>query len=65
MALKEKIRQLENTIQEGQTQLGDLLRENRKLRQEMKFFELMLLEEYNLLVSLMNKKNPKPRLQHL
>ncbi|MFD1427344.1 hypothetical protein JOD24_002329 [Kroppenstedtia sanguinis] len=62
--LRERIKQLEQKLDTNQTQLGELIKENRRMREEMKFFEVMLLEEYQLLISLLEKKQNNARIHH-
>ncbi|PTX55171.1 Myb-like DNA-binding protein [Melghirimyces profundicolus] len=63
--LQERIRRLEEKLEANQNEMKKLMEENRKTREEMRFFEIMLLEEYRILISLLDKKNPKPRLHRL
>lgn len=62
--LRERIKQLEQKLDTNQTQLRELIKENRRMREEMRFFEIMLLEEYQLLISLLEKKQSHARLHH-
>ncbi|GGA55168.1 hypothetical protein GCM10007416_30480 [Kroppenstedtia guangzhouensis] len=62
--LRDRIRQLEQKLDTNQTQMRELIKENRRMREEMKFFEIMLLEEYQLLISLLEKKQNSARLHH-
>ncbi|MDN4595361.1 hypothetical protein [Polycladomyces subterraneus] len=55
--LTERIDQLEKVIESQQKQYETLLKENRKLKGDMKFFETLLLEEYKLLLELLGKRN--------
>ncbi|BCU82697.1 hypothetical protein JIR001_24800 [Polycladomyces abyssicola] len=55
--LKERIDKLEKVIESQQKQYETLLKENHKLKGDMKFFEIMLLEEYQLLLELLGKRN--------
>lgn len=63
--LQERIRHLEEKLESNQEQMKDLIKENRRMREEMRFFEMMLLEEYHLLISLLDQKQSKARLQGL
>lgn len=64
-SLKGKVEELQKQIESNHTQLDYLLKENRKLREEIKFFELLLVEEYQLLLGLMSKKNRNARIHQL
>jgi hypothetical protein len=55
--LTERIDKLEKMIESQQKQYETLLKENRKLKGDMKFFEMLLLEEYQLLLKLLGKRN--------
>lgn len=55
--LKERIEKLEKLIESQQKLHEILLKENRKLKGDMKFFEMLLLEEYQLLLELLGKRN--------
>lgn len=50
---------LEEKIEEVQQKLKRLADENKKIKQDLKFFELMLLEEYHLLLQLLGKDQGK------
>lgn len=63
--LKERLYQLEQQINTNNEEMRQWIRENRKLREEMKFFETLLLEEYQLLLNLLNKNRRSARLQQL
>lgn len=53
--LDSRLSRLEEQMEKVQSQLEQLIRENQKIKQDFKFFELMLLEEYQLLVHLLKK----------
>ncbi|SEM69487.1 DUF5320 domain-containing protein [Lihuaxuella thermophila] len=53
--LEERLACLEEKLELMQQQLKQLVIENKKLRRDMKFFELMLLEEYHLLIQLLGR----------
>jgi len=55
--LTERIDKLEKLVESQQKQYETLLKENQKLKGDMKFFEMMLLEEYHLLLELLGKRN--------
>jgi predicted nucleic acid-binding Zn-ribbon protein len=55
--LKERIDKLETLIESQQKQYETLLKENQKLKGDMKFFEMLLLEEYQLLLKILGKRN--------
>lgn len=63
--LQERIRHLEEKLKDNQEQMKDLIEQNRRMREEMRFFEIMLLEEYQLLISLLEQKQSKAKLQSL
>jgi len=63
--LTERIKKLEEKLETSQDEIKKLIVENRKIREEMRFFETMLLEEYRLLNSLMDKRRPKSRIHRL
>lgn len=46
---------LEGKIEEVQRKLQRLSDENKKMKQDLKFFEMLLLEEYHLLLQLLGK----------
>ncbi|SDX50861.1 Myb-like DNA-binding domain-containing protein [Marininema mesophilum] len=62
LSMLERVQRLEDRIQASQVHIEQLLKENRKLREEMKFFEMLLLEEYQLLVKLLDRKKPKAKI---
>jgi RsfA family transcription factor len=64
-AIRERIDQLEDLLRSRQKQVEQLVKENKKLKEEMKFFELMLVEQYRILVNLLNKKDRDVRIHHL
>jgi cell division septum initiation protein DivIVA len=62
-SLDQQLSDLENRLEQIQAQVKDLLRENHKLKTDLKFFELMLLEEYHLLIQLLNRDQNKIYIQ--
>ncbi len=58
-----QLSQLEKRLEQIQAQVRDLLRENHKMKMDLKFFELMLLEEYQLLIQLIGKEQNKLYIQ--
>lgn len=54
-ALEERLACLEKKLELMQQQLNQLIIANKKLSRDMKFFELMLLEEYHLLIQLLGR----------
>ncbi|PTM59980.1 Myb-like DNA-binding domain-containing protein [Desmospora activa] len=60
--LKERLNQLEQQVGSNDEKMEQWIRESRKLREEMRFFETLLLEEYQLLLNLLNKNNRSARL---
>ncbi|MCS1350098.1 SANT/Myb-like DNA-binding domain-containing protein [Mechercharimyces sp. CAU 1602] len=60
-----RIERLEKLIENNHEQMQQLADESKKLRKEMKFFEMMLIEEYNLLLKLIEPQNPSVRLQSI
>ncbi|SFS44671.1 hypothetical protein [Marininema halotolerans] len=62
LSMRERVQRLEDKIHASQMQVEQLLKENRKLREEMKFFEMLLLEEYQLLVTLLDRKKSKAKI---
>jgi RsfA family transcription factor len=63
--LMERIEGLEQRLDENHAQVRQWIRESQKMREEMKFFETLLLEEYQLLLTLLNKNKPSARLHQL
>jgi hypothetical protein len=53
--LDTRLSRLEERIEQMQKHLEQLIIENQKMKQDFKFFELMLLEEYQLLIHLLGK----------
>lgn len=60
--LIKRIEKLEASFEASQNQVKKLRNENQKLRGEMKFFELLLIEKYHLLFSLLGEKHPHGRI---
>lgn len=58
-----QLSQLEKRLEQIQAQVKDLIRENHKIKMDLKFFELMLLEEYHLLIRLIGKEQNKLYIQ--
>lgn len=53
--IQDRMIHLEGKIEEVQQKLKRLTDENKKIKQDLKFFEMMLLEEYHLLLQLLGK----------
>ncbi|OYD09020.1 hypothetical protein [Paludifilum halophilum] len=64
-SIRNRMDELEQITRTNHDQLDRLLKENRKLREEMKFFEQLLMEEYQLLVHLLSNKNRNARIHQL
>ncbi|MBA4492814.1 hypothetical protein ACFO25_09010 [Paenactinomyces guangxiensis] len=64
-ALRERLACLEKKIELAEQRLDQLVKENQKLNQDMRFFELMLLEEYHLLLQLLGKDQSNLRIHSL
>lgn len=62
-SIDQQLSSLENRLEQIQAQVKDLLRENHKMKTDLKFFELMLLEEYHLLIQLLNREQNKVYIQ--
>ena len=62
-SVDQQLSSLENRLEQIQAQVKDLLRENHKMKTDLKFFELMLLEEYHLLIQLLNREQNKVYIQ--
>jgi septal ring factor EnvC (AmiA/AmiB activator) len=63
--LQQRLRQLEEKLDWCEEQLKLCHQENKKLKKDMRFFETMLLEEYHLLLQLLEKDKTGIRLHHL
>ncbi|TCS95081.1 hypothetical protein EDD58_103507 [Hazenella coriacea] len=55
--LKVRVQRLESQVASLSKQIQSLTVENQKLRKDSRFFELMLLEQYQILIQLMGR-NP-------
>ncbi|MBA4601481.1 hypothetical protein [Thermoactinomyces mirandus] len=58
-----QLSRLEKRLEQIEAQVKDLLRENHKMKMDLKFFELMLLEEYHLLIQLLGREQNKLYIQ--
>lgn len=58
-----ELTRLEKRLEQIQAQVNDLIRDNQKMKMDLKFFELMLLEEYHLLIQLIGKEQNKLYIQ--
>ncbi len=54
--LKERLKRLEETINQYRQRMEQISEENKKLKKDIRFFEMVLLEEYQLLLQLLNKE---------
>jgi chromosome segregation ATPase len=61
-ALQARLTQLEKQVGLMEEQIQLLVKRNQSLQEDMKFFELMLLEEYHLLVQLLGKEQHQLRI---
>jgi hypothetical protein len=63
--LQKRLLALEAKLQAYEQEIGKYRSEQGKLKKEMHFFEMMLLEEYQLLLQLLDKDKTEIRLHHL
>jgi chromosome segregation ATPase len=61
-ALQARLTQLEKQVELMEEQVQSLVKRNQSLQENMKFFELMLLEEYHLLIQLLGKEQHQLRI---
>jgi hypothetical protein len=61
-ALQARLIQLEKQVERMEEQIQLLVKRNQGLQEDMKFFELMLLEEYHLLIQLLGKEQHQLRI---
>jgi hypothetical protein len=61
-ALQARLTQLEKQVELMEEQVQLLVKRNQSLQENMKFFELMLLEEYHLLIQLLGKEQHQLRI---
>ncbi|SMO59682.1 Myb-like DNA-binding domain-containing protein [Melghirimyces algeriensis] len=62
---KSRWKYMEEKLEANSQEIRQLIQENRRMREEMRFFEKMLLEEYQLLIRLLEQKQPKGRIHRL
>lgn len=60
--VKVRLHRLESQVENLRKQVQSLNAENQKLRKECRFFELMLLEQYQILIQLMGRNRSRLRL---
>ncbi|MFC7441233.1 hypothetical protein [Laceyella putida] len=58
-----RISQLEEQVEQMGHQMKRLLQENRKLKQDLRFFEVMLIEQYHMLLHMLGKDQNKCLIQ--
>jgi hypothetical protein len=58
-----RISQLEEQVEQMGQQMKRLAQENRKLKQDLRFFEVMLIEQYHMLLHLLGKDQSKCLIQ--
>jgi hypothetical protein len=58
-----RISQLEEQVEQMGHQMKRLLQENRKLKQDLRFFEVMLIEQYHMLLHMLGKDQTKCLIQ--
>ena len=63
--LMKRIEKLEASFEISKNQIRKLEGENRRLRGELKFLELLLIEKYHLLFSLLGEKSPRSRIHQV
>lgn len=63
--IQQRLKQLEERLAWCEQRLAACQQENEKLKKDMRFFEAMLLEEYHLLLELLEKNKTEIRLHHL
>jgi TolA-binding protein len=55
-SLNERLEELEKKLSTVQGLMARLVEENRKIREDLKFYEVMLLEEYHMLIQLLERE---------
>ncbi|RAL25632.1 hypothetical protein [Thermoflavimicrobium daqui] len=60
--LSDQIERLEQKLNRYQAQIEKIAQENQKLKKNMRFFEMMLIEEYHLLIRLLGKEKENLRI---
>lgn len=63
--LQKRLFEIEKKLAYYEQELGMYKKEQTKLKKEMRFFESMLLEEYHLLLQLLEKDKTGIRLHHI
>lgn len=63
--LQKRLLEIEEKLAQYEQEISNNRREQNKLKSEMRFFESMLLEEYHLLLQLLEKDKTGIRLHHL
>lgn len=63
--LQERLEALEAKLATYEEQIGKCRTEQSKLKKDMHFFEMMLLEEYHLILQLLEKDKTEIRLHHI
>lgn len=63
--LQKRLLEIEEKLACYEQEIGSYKSEQTKLKKEMRFFESMLLEEYHLLLQLLEKDKTGIRLHHL
>lgn len=63
--LQKRLLEIEEKLAYYEHELGMYKKEQTKLKKEMRFFESMLLEEYHLLLQLLEKDKTGIRLHHI
>jgi predicted nuclease with TOPRIM domain len=59
--VQERLTQIEKQVEHIQEQMQQLAKRNQNLQEDMKFFELMLIEEYHLLIQLLGNESHQLR----
>lgn len=60
--MKVRVHRLESQVESLRKQVQSLTAENQKLRKDSRFFELMLLEQYQILIQLMGRNPSRLRI---
>jgi chromosome segregation ATPase len=63
--LQKRLLEIEEKLANYELEMRSYKSEHNKLKKEMRFFESMLLEEYHLLLQLLEKDKTGIRLHHL
>jgi chromosome segregation ATPase len=63
--IQKRLVEIEEKLAMYEQEIGIYKKEQTKLKKEMRFFESMLLEEYHLLLQLLEKDKTGIRLHHL